>query len=383
MRRRAGLALLIVMAALPVRAADPLPPPGYRPDADSSEAGLWMQVAKAENDIRTSPAVIHNAALNAYVGGVVCRLAGEYCGSVRVYVVDVPAFNAYSLPNGAIVVWSGLLLRTENEAQLAFVLGHEVTHYLHRHSLDQFQRAMHVSGLAMAFQLAMAGIGLGVVGSAAQLANMSAQYAHTRDQERDADAGGFAAAIAAGYDPRQAAMIWRFATDEARADPHSDRDLFFASHPPPEERMATLDKLATAALPVRSDWIVGEAPYRAAILPFEKNWVAEELGRGEPAQSVVLFQRLAARDPARGLFPYALGEAYRKRGAAGDSDHAREALLAATRCKDAPPESWRALGLLAMQAGDKPAARAAFTHYRADAPHADDKAMIDYYLAQL
>lgn len=382
---RRGLALLAcaALAAASARAADPLPPPGYHPALSSDEAGLWMQVAKAENDIKTSPALIRDAALNAYVGGVVCRVSADYCGSVRTYIVDVPAFNAYSLPNGAIIVWSGLLLRTANEAQLAFVLGHEITHYRDRHSLDQFERAVHVSGITMAFQLAMAGIGLGLVGSAAQLAGIGAQYAHTRDQERDADAGGFAAAAKAGYDPRQAAAIWRFAADEANADPHRDTGIFFASHPAPEERLATLDKLSAAILSTRSDWIVGEVPYRAAMAPFEARWVAEELGRGAPQQSVVLFQRLAARDPARGLFQYALGEAYRRRGAPGDDMLARTALQAATRCKDAPPESWRGLGLIAMRGGDKDAARAAFRNYRAGAPGADDKAMIDFYLAQL
>lgn len=379
--KRALLAALL-LAALPARAEGP-PPPGYAPEQASDEAGLWMRVDKLENDIRTAPNLVRDEKLNAYVKGVLCRLTPAYCGSLRVYIAEVPAFNAYALPNGAIVVWSGLLLRTENEAQLAFVLGHEMTHYLHRHSLEAFRDASTASGALVALRLATAGIGYGLVGGAATLAADGALSAHTRAQERDADNGGFSAATAAGYDPRQGAAIWRFVGDEDKASVRPGRSIFFASHPPPEERLATLDARDAKAAASQQDWIVNQAVYRAAIAPFAESWVADELARGAPGESVVLFQRLAARDPGRGLFQFALGEAYRRRGAKDDMAPARAAFQAATASTDAPLAAWRGLGLLAMKDGDKAAARAAFTQYRARAPKADDAAMIDYYLAQL
>ena len=140
----AGLILMASSAQAVDRYA--MPPPGYTPEMSSDEAGIWMQVDKQEAQIKTSPQLVRDEKLNAYVSGLVCKLAGEYCPSIRVYILDVPEFNAFAMPNGAVVVYTGLLLETENEAQLAFVLGHEITHYLHRHSLEHLRMAINTTG---------------------------------------------------------------------------------------------------------------------------------------------------------------------------------------------------------------------------------------------
>lgn len=375
----------LLLAATDARAADPyaMPPPGYKPDMSSDEAGLWMQVDKLETQIKTSPALIRDEALNKYVQGLVCKLAGEYCGSIRVYVMEVPAFNAETLPNGAMVVWSGLLLRTENEAQLAFVLGHEITHYMHRHSLERFRRVVNTTGFMAVFGIVTAGAGVGLLGAMASAGAVGSLYAHTRDQERDADAGGFATATANGYDPGQAPAIWRYVAAETNANPHHEHAVFFATHPEPEERLTAMQKQAKDEAAKRGDWATNTDAYHTAVEPFLDRWVADELARGEAEESVVLFERLTADQPSRGLFKYALGESYRKRNAKGDAALALAAYRAALDCADAPPRAWRGMGLEAMREGDKAGAKAALTQYRAKAPDADDKAMIDFYLTQL
>ena len=62
----------------------------------------------------------------------------------------MPQFNAMMAPNGMMLVWSGLLLRVENEAQLAAILGHELGHYLERHSVEQLRAAKDRAVLAPA-----------------------------------------------------------------------------------------------------------------------------------------------------------------------------------------------------------------------------------------
>jgi hypothetical protein len=73
----------------------------------------------------------------------------------------------------------------------------------------------------------------------------------------------------------------------------------------------------------------------------------------------------------------------RRGGGPGDDARAQSCFHDAIALPDAPPLAWRGLGLMAMQNGDTRAAREAFTQYRATAPDADDKAMIEHYLAQL
>ncbi len=90
--------------------AEDMPAPGYQPDAASMEGGLWMVSDHAEKNLQISPLLVKDTALNAYVRGVVCKLAADRCGSIRLYIMEVPHFNAYMMPNGAMVVWTGLSL---------------------------------------------------------------------------------------------------------------------------------------------------------------------------------------------------------------------------------------------------------------------------------
>ena len=59
----------------------------------------------------------------------------------QVHLVRTPLFNASMAPNGMMQVWTGLLLRVDDEAQLAAVLGHEFGHYLARHSTERLRDA--------------------------------------------------------------------------------------------------------------------------------------------------------------------------------------------------------------------------------------------------
>jgi hypothetical protein len=237
-----------------------------------------------------------------------------------------------------------------------------VAHYQHKDSLEQFHRMLDTSGVVALLGVAAAGAGIGFVGTPASMAVLGAKYSHSDAQERDADQSGVQMAAAAGYDRSVAAALWRAA----------DTD-FLKLHPMDEDRMAALT--AQQARAGQS----GLENHRAATKPYLERWVGEELRRD--TDTITLFTRLSAS--GRGLCRYGLGEAYRKRGAPGDAVLAASWFRAALAAPDSPPLAWRGLGLLAMQGGDKPAARAAFAQYRVLAPDADDKAMIDYYVAQL
>jgi hypothetical protein len=372
--RRLTLALMLALCG-PARGDEVAIP--LAPDMNSDEAGLGMQVAKLEQDLKNSAATIPDKKLTDYVQAIMCRVAAAACPSLRLYVVEAPGFNIASLPNGAVVVWSGALLRAGNEAELAHLLGHEIAHVLHRDSLKQFNRMVNTSSVVALLGVAASGVGIDFVGTGASMATLSARYAHSQSAERDADRLGFELATGAGYDPLAAAAIW--SQIAAEADAGGRRDIFSTVHSLPDDRMAALNAMASA-VPRRDFWKTGADAWRANIAPWQTSWVADELRRG--GANVALFTRLSAADPARGLYRYALGEAYRKRGFPGDAALAQTAFRAALAAPDAPPLAWRGLGLVAMQGGDKDAARAAFIRYRATAPDADDKAMIDYYLTQ-
>ena len=102
-----------------IRPADmkPLVGPGHRP-ADKDEQGLWAQYQRVEEEIAGSNLLIKDPGLTAYLAGIAERTGGPAARDLRVYVAHIPEFNAFMAPTGFMVVFSGLLLRMRDEAQL-------------------------------------------------------------------------------------------------------------------------------------------------------------------------------------------------------------------------------------------------------------------------
>ncbi len=103
--RRAVLAAVLLVISGAARAQPA--------ESDSDEAGLAMQMTSAENNIKTSSALIRDGALNSYLRGVACAVAAASCPALRVYLVEMPGENVIALPSGALVIWSGTLIRLE------------------------------------------------------------------------------------------------------------------------------------------------------------------------------------------------------------------------------------------------------------------------------
>jgi len=358
------------------------PPPRLkRPDVASDEGGLWAQMDRAEVKFKTSPFLIRDRALNEYVYGVACKLAGEHCPDVRVYVMHTPWFNASMAPNGMMQVWSGLLIRMANEAQLAAVLGHEMGHYIARHSLERLQAAQSTSAAAqiLGFGLTM-GTGSLVSGALTQVAAVAGFMSYNRDQERDADRIGLELMARAGYATSEASRVWRGLMDEAKGDDaNSDAaksSPLFASHPAQEERFQTLAELARQRPGGNT---VGSEVYRERLASLRADFLADELRRRRFGESLVLFDRLLKDDPSDGRIHFLKGEAYRLRGKAGDLKRSLENYGAAVAGRDAPPEVYRSLGMAQRRLGHDAESEKAFARYLELKPDAEDSELIRSY----
>jgi predicted Zn-dependent protease len=358
--------------------------PAQRPHISSDEAGLWMIFDRLERRVKKSGNLIHDPRVTGYVKRVAGKLAGPYCGDIRVYVVRRPGFNATMAPNGMMTVWSGLLLRVRNEAQLAAVVGHEVGHYLRRHSVQRFRDVRAKSGLMVFMSMAMGVAGVGAAADIARLAVIGSVYAFGRDNEREADSLGVRLIAEAGYDPREAAMVWDNLIREHEADKDRQRpSIFFSSHPTSEERRDTLKKIAEDAVATGLPGRSYQARHRAAVGPVRAVLLRDELRIRRPKSAETLLEMLAEDDfaPAETLFFQ--GEMYRLRNEEGDRDKAIAAYERAIAAVGAPPEAHRSLGILHLKGGDGAAARAALTKYLELRPEADDRAIILNMLSPL
>ncbi len=122
----------------------------------------------------------------------------------RFFVVEDASINAEALPDGTVIVDTALLATVENEAQLAFVLSHEISHVLQAHSWREVHETrpqrigLLIAGLAAGYFIGDLGIFLADLGMA------SVVNGHQRELENQADRLGLQNIIEHGYDPRSA-----------------------------------------------------------------------------------------------------------------------------------------------------------------------------------
>lgn len=347
-----------------------------RPDVSTDEGGLWALTDREEKTLRRSPLVLRDARLKAYVQDLACRLGGEHCPDIRVHLVRTPLFNASMAPNGMMQVWTGLLLRVENEAQLAAILGHEIGHYLQRHSVERLRDIKARSAFGQFIGL------FGLVGAVGQLAVLASAFAYGREHEREADRIGAFLMHQAGYDVAEASAVWANLLDELRArdgkEPEEISPLF-ATHPAPPERRETLAQYA-GAMPGGNK---GEAAYVQHTERFLEDWLQDEVKRGQHAESLVLLTRLLKRKAIAALVHFHRGEVYRLRGESGDLDLSLADYRAAVALPSPPPAAFRGIGLIARQRGQNAEALQAFGRYLELAPEAPDSAFIKTYMSEL
>jgi predicted Zn-dependent protease len=376
---------ITVAAGLPVRAAEPvaITQPGERPTPGTDEAELWYAMERAELDLQKSPRLVRDAALNAYVHDVACKITGDYCKDLRVYILDAPYFNASMAPNGALIIWTGALLRMQNEADLALVLGHEFGHYRERHTLQQWRKLKKSSAFLSAFGVLTYGAGLGIAGMAADLVGAANFLKFSRDKEREADRIGFAQLVAQGYDPNSGVRLWEAMLREEDARDYGKPIPVFASHPQTRERLE--DMRAAAATFANPGKELGQDRYRAATRPFLRHWLDGELSRRMYATSVQVIGDLRQTCPPeeKGLYTFYLGEARHRRNKDDDRSQADALYAEAVTEPGAPPDAWRERGLSLRAAGNKPDALAALQRYLELAPAADDKAFVLNYVDEM
>jgi predicted Zn-dependent protease len=352
--------------------------PGHRPPLNTDEGGLWMKMDKAEGGLRSSGNIITDRALNAYVRRVTCRVAGKYCNDIRIYLARVPHFNATMAPNGAMQIWSGLLLRVQNEAQLAAVIGHEIAHYLRQHSLKRMRSTIETANSLAFFNMATLGITVGL----ADLAAAGSLQANNRDFEREADGYGLVLMAKAGYDPLEAPKVWQNLIHEHRAEKGEESSAFFLStHPAKRERVTALRSLSKKA---KQRWskarAIGRRSYLKRIRPYRTRLLRDELQLQRFKRTQALIDLLKKDRTGMSELHYFQGELYRLRNKNGDRKLALASYQKALRTGRPPVELHRAMGLLLLKEKQQAKANQAFDRYLRRAPNAEDADMIRHMM---
>jgi len=163
-------------------------------------------------------------------------------------VVDKPDINAMALPGGFIYVTRGMLAALNDEAQLAGVLGHEITHVNSRHGSKLVTRALIAQGLTLAGVVGAAASGAGSAATGIlMISNHMTNYwllGYGREYELEADEVGMRYAHRAGYDPRRMVVFLRDLRRSEILRGQSSYHGFDATHPDTAIRIAKADTVA-------------------------------------------------------------------------------------------------------------------------------------------
>lgn len=352
--------------------------PGARPDPNSDEAGLWLASDTAEGELRNSSTRIRDRAIAELIDDMVCRLSGNHCAHVRNYVVRNPIANASAMPNGCMQFWSGLLIRMKSESELAAIVGHELTHYVRRHSLARLRNIRRQTDFALLFGIGMSAAGVPYSQEWNTRLMQLGISSFSRENEYEADAGGLIRMVEGGYDPEAAPAVWRrFIKIREAGGEDEHYDFWLSTHPSDQRRQDELEKLVEKARK-RPD-----APnrLRQVLAPIRFDMLGDEVNMGTFKRSLKLFDILLEDDPAPGDILYHKGELYRRRAKDDDEMVALSFYHEACEARGAPPEAFRMVGLIRWRRGEKDKAREYFRRYLHVRPDAGDREMIRKYLA--
>jgi predicted Zn-dependent protease len=225
-------------------AAKPIPVSKYKGTKDRDIQIGREYAAQVEQQMHVVP----DPELTAYINRVGKRLlaAGlldpDFPYSFK--VVQEPSINAFALPGGPMFVHTGLIAAAENEAQMAGVLAHELSHVSLRHAMANAAKQQTVStlgGLAGAVLGGMIGGQLGGLASAgAQMGTQAWAMKYSRTAESEADLLGAYVMSKAGYNPLELGNFFEKLEKEMGGDPGSVAQ-WFSSHPNPGNRTKAIE----------------------------------------------------------------------------------------------------------------------------------------------
>ncbi len=164
-------------------------------------------------------------------------------------VVDDETINAWAMPGGKVVVYTGIMKVTQSTTGLAVVMGHEIAHAIARHGNERMSQAIALQGAGMTMEVLTQqkpGLARDIFMQSIGIGGQLGMLAYSRQHESEADRMGLIFMAMAGYDPREAPKFWQRMSQASEGGGKPPELL--STHPSDQTRMSDLEKYMADAL---------------------------------------------------------------------------------------------------------------------------------------
>jgi beta-barrel assembly-enhancing protease len=219
--------------------------------------------AEQVQEINASLQLVNDAAVSTYIDALVAQLLADIPApeGINVRIIDSDGFNAFAISGNNIYLTAGAIKASNNIAELASILAHELAHVL-QGDQRQFYRSFkttrtlaNMAGVALALATGNPFL-IGAGGIASDVGASTYISTHTRIQERAADELAFRLMLDAGFDPRS--QLTLFSRLNIYANNRPDVPVFLQTHPLPQERIENT-QARLASLPSGQRLRVGDS----------------------------------------------------------------------------------------------------------------------------
>ena len=204
---------------------------------------------EAAQQVNAQLPMVQDAQIQNYVNALGQRIARTTSRADldwQFQVVNSDMVNAFALPGGFVYVNRGVLARASNMSEVAGVLGHEIEHVVRRHSVKQMEQAQGAN-VGVGLLCALTGVCQSGVAQAAINVGGTAVFAKfSRNDEIQADEGGFNSLIRSGINPRGMLTLFQKLLAEEQQSGGGNASAWFSDHPGTTDRIADMQRMLNA-----------------------------------------------------------------------------------------------------------------------------------------
>jgi predicted Zn-dependent protease len=258
-------------------------------------------------EVERSSKLIDDPVVTEYVNRVGQNLVRNSDARVpfTIKVIDSDEVNAFALPGGFFYVNSGLILRAQEESELAGVMAHEISHVTARHGTKNATKgeAMQLAMIPLMLLGPGGWAGYGIY-EAASLAIPVTYLKFSRDAEREADFLGLQYMYKAGYDPNSYVTFFeRIQADEKRRPGTIPK--VFSTHPPTPERIEATQKEIARILPAKQEYIVTTSEFDSVKSRLRNIMFAKKASDNQPGKPTLRTKTAQSKQPTSTTDPNA------------------------------------------------------------------------------